>query len=282
MSSRCDSREKTKGGGTRGSATTCSFAFQPSRNANTRCVYNRLVVPPRFQRFELPERKASKRFLASKWRDRKRDRERVSTSLFEKEILRAESSATTIPAIENFAFVAIVSLPILDSRDIASIDSFWPNCRVIYWIFCRGGRGRKRRNFLEIGNSMTREKFSFPRVTKVISIRSWYEWKKKKEKEKERSPRERADSSSPTSIRFNPSVKINSAVGNSVFPIVTSRYLSSISVATKRETVCNAMLLPRSPLGEWKRKKKRKEKGIRKMKSLTLKVDPRWPMISLI
>lgn len=74
--------------------------------------------------------------------------------------------------------------------------------------------------------------------------------KKKKEKEKERSPRERADSSSPTSIRFNPPVKINSAVGNSVFPIVTSRYLSSISVATKRETVWNAMLFPRSPLGE--------------------------------
>lgn len=33
----------------------------------------------------------------------------MSTSLFEKEILRAESSATTIPAIENFAFVAIVT-----------------------------------------------------------------------------------------------------------------------------------------------------------------------------
>lgn len=126
MSSRCDSREKTKGGGTRGSATTCSFTFQPSRNANTRCVYNRLVVPPRFQRFELPERKASKRFLASKWRDRKRDRERVSTSLFEKEILRAESSATTIPAIENFAFVAIVtrlySIPGISRRRLIVFD----------------------------------------------------------------------------------------------------------------------------------------------------------------
>lgn len=126
MSSRCDSREKTKGGGTRGSATTCSFTFQPSRNANTRCVYNRLVVPPRFQRFELPERKASKRFLASKWRDRKRDRERASTSLFEKEILRAESSATTIPAIENFAFVAIVtrlySIPGISRRRLIVFD----------------------------------------------------------------------------------------------------------------------------------------------------------------
>lgn len=190
MSSRCDSREKTKGGGTRGSATTCSLTVQPSRNANTRCVYNRLVVPPRFQRFELPERKASKRFLASKWRDRKRDRERVSTSLFEKEILRAESSATTIPAIENFAFVAIVtrlySIPgisrrliIFDPIAVLSIEFFAEEDEgeenaeekkfLGNWKFDDG-----RKVFVSAGNESNLDSF-------VIRM------EKKKEKEKERS-----------------------------------------------------------------------------------------------
>lgn len=50
----------------------------------------------------------------------------MSTSLFEKEILRAESSATTIPAIENFAFVAIVtrlySIPGISRRRLIVFD----------------------------------------------------------------------------------------------------------------------------------------------------------------
>lgn len=122
-----------------GNGTTCSLTFQPSSNANTPCVYNRLVVPPRFQRFELPERKASKRFLASKWRDKERERE--STSLVRERNFASERNATTIRKFRVCRYSQ--SSGILDSKDIASIDSFWPNCRVMYWIFCRGKCGRE-------------------------------------------------------------------------------------------------------------------------------------------
>lgn len=178
LSSRCDSREKTKGGGTRGSATTCSSTFQrSSRNANTRCVYNRLVVPPRFQRFELPERKAAEHFLASKWRDKKSERERESQRLSPRETnFASESNATTIPADWKFRVRcysrSLYSIPEISRRLIV----FDPIAVLsIFIIFCRDedeDEEKRRRNFLEIGNSMTREKFSFPRVTKVISIRS--------------------------------------------------------------------------------------------------------------
>lgn len=98
-----------------GNGTTCSLTFQPSSNANTPCVYNRLVVPPRFQRFELPERKASKRFLASKWRDKERERESQHPS-FEKEILLARG---TQQRFGNFVFVGIVSHQVYLIREIS-------------------------------------------------------------------------------------------------------------------------------------------------------------------
>lgn len=106
-----------------------------------------------------------------------KERERESQRLSPRETnFASESNATTIPADWKFRVRcysrSLYSIPEISRRLIV----FDPIAVLsIFIIFCRDedeDEEKRRRNFLEIGNSMTREKFSFPRVTKVISIRS--------------------------------------------------------------------------------------------------------------
>lgn len=204
---------------------------------------------------------------------RERERESQHPS-FEKEILLARE---TQQRFGNFVFVAIVSHQVYLIRKISRrLIAFDPIAVLCIEFFAEENAEEKkflgnwkfddgRKVFVSAGNESN------------LNHRSWYKWKGKKRKIKKIFHLRAVSSSSPCPIRFNPVVKINSAAGNSVvFPIVTSRYFSSlyISVATKREAICNAMLFLLST--------SEKEKGKKKNEISDCWKWIRWPMISLI